>query len=115
MMSLSLKLTVIIFAIILFFVVFRLLNKKTIPIKYALVWFFSVFIILLIIAIPNLMEQLAKLMGFELLSNMVLCLFIAILMFLTITLTVMVAKQKEKTTLLIQELSLLKKELGDKK
>ena len=65
----------------------------------------------MIAIIPNLMEKLAKLLGFELLSNMVLCLFIAILMFLTLILTVMMAGQKKKTTLLIQELSLLKAEV----
>ena len=56
-------------------------------------------------------KKLAKLLGFELLSNMVLCLFIAILMFLTLILTVIIAGQKKKTTLLIQELSLLKSEV----
>ena len=56
-------------------------------------------------------KKLAKLLGFELLSNMVICLFIAILMFLTLILTVIIAGQKKKTTLLIQELSLLKSEV----
>ncbi len=55
------------------------------------------------------MESLAKFLGFELLSNMVLCIFIGLLLFLTLILTVMVAGQKKKTTLLIQELSLLKR------
>ena len=54
-------------------------------------------------------------LGFELLSNMVLCIFITVLIFVTIILTVMMAGQKKKTTLLIQELSILKAELEKKK
>lgn len=110
-MSNSLIITVIIFAIILGVSVLYLLLKNRIPVKYALVWLFSTIVIIVIAVIPNLMEKLAKLLGFELLSNMVLCLFIAILMFLTLILTVMMAGQKKKTTLLIQELSLLKAEV----
>ena len=110
-MSNSLIITVIIFALVLGFSVLYLLLKNRIPVKYALVWLFSTIFIIIIALIPNLMEKLAKLLGFELLSNMVLCLFIAILMFLTLILTVMMAGQKKKTTLLIQELSLLKSEV----
>ncbi len=110
-MSNSLIITVIIFALVLGFSVLYLLLKNRIPVKYALVWLFSTIFIIIIALIPNLMEKLAKLLGFELLSNMVLCLFIAILMFLTLILTVMMAGQKKKTTLLIQELSLLKAEV----
>ena len=110
-MSNSLIITVIIFAVILGVSVLYLLLKNRIPVKYALVWLFSTIVIIIIALIPNLMEKLAKLLGFELLSNMVLCLFIAILMFLTLILTVMMAGQKKKTTLLIQELSLLKAEV----
>ena len=109
-MSNNLVITVILFAFILFIFIFVLLRKGRIPVKYALIWFFAILIILITSIIPNLMEHLAKLLGFELLSNMVLCLLIAVLMIVTIVLTVMMAGQKKKTTLLIQELSILKSE-----
>ena len=114
-MSSNLILTVIIFAIILLFVVINLLKKGRIPIKYAIVWIFAVIFMMLVSIIPNLMESIAKFLGFELLSNMVICLFVAMLIFLTIVLTVMIAGQKKKTTLLIQEISMLKKELEELK
>ena len=110
-MSNRLIITVIIFAVILGISVLYLLLKNRITVKYALIWLFSTIIIIVVAVIANLMEKLAKLLGFELLSNMVLCLFIAILMFLTLILTVIIAGQKKKTTLLIQELSLLKSEV----
>ena len=111
-MSKSLILTVLLFAFILLFSVIHLLRKGRIPVKYALVWILSSIVVVIISCIPNLMVSLAKFLGFELLSNMVLCIFIGLLLFLI--LTVMMAGQKKKTTLLIQELSLLKKEVEDK-
>ncbi len=114
-MSKSLILTILIFAIVLFLSIFYLLRKGRIPVKYALVWLFCVLLILLVSIIPNLMVHLANLLGFELLSNMVLSLFIAILLFLTLVLTVMIAGQKKKTTLLIQEISILKAEVDEVK
>lgn len=114
-MSHNLILTVLLFALTLLIAIIYLLVKNRIPIKYALIWLFAVLIIIIVSIIPNLIEHLANLLGFELLSNMLLSAFIAILLFLTLTLTVMIAGQKKKTTLLIQEISLLKKEMRDKK
>jgi len=114
-MSLNLKIMVILFSVLLTVLLVYLLKKKKIPVKYALVWLFTAFIILIVTFIPNLMEQLANILGFELLSNMLLCLFIAILLFITLVLTVMISNQKRKVVLLIQEVSILKKELEDKK
>lgn len=111
----NLILTVILFALILLISIIYLLIKGRIPVKYAIVWLFAVLIIILVSIIPNLMRHLANMIGFELLSNMILSSFVAILLFLTLTLTVMIAGQKKKTTLLIQEVSLLKKEVGEKK
>lgn len=114
-MSSNLALTVIIFAFILLIVIINLLKKGRIPIKYAIVWIFAVIFMIFVSFVPKLMENIAKILGFELLSNMVICLFVAMLIFLTIILTVMIAGQKKKTTLLIQEVSMLKKELEDLK
>ncbi len=114
-MAKNLVLMVMIFAVLLLTVIVYLLRKRKIPVKYALVWLFAVLVIVLITVTPNLMYSLANLLGFELLSNMILSMFIGILLFLTLVLTVMVANQKKKTTLLIQELSILKKEVEDKK
>jgi len=114
-MSLNLKIMVLLFAMILTLTIIYLLRKKKIPVKYALVWLFTALVILIVSLIPNLMEQLSNLLGFELLSNMLLCLFIAILLFLTLVLTVMVSNQKRKVTLLIQEVSILRKEVEDLK
>lgn len=111
----SLKLAVIITAIILFLVITYILKKGRIPIKYALVWYFSALIILITATFPILMTSLAHLVGFETLSNMVLCALILMLMFITLVLTIIVAGQTTKIRMLIQEVSILKSEMEKNK
>ena len=50
----------------------------------------------------------------DLTSNMVIGVFIVILIFITMSLTVIVSSQKNKINLLIQEVSMLKQEIKDK-
>lgn len=114
-MSKSLIFTVLVFSSALSVIIIHLLRKDRIPVKYAISWLLAAIIVVLVPIIPNLMEHLASLLGFELLSNMFLCLFIVMLIFMTILLTVMIAGQKKKTTLLIQEISILKKIVEDQK
>ena len=113
----STKLTVMVlgFAVILLLLVLFLLQKNKIRIKYSLIWILSSVCIIIISMIPNFMLHLANFFGFELLSNMVLCIFIGLLLLISLMLTVMMTKERRRTTLLIQEISLLKKELEERK
>lgn len=111
----SLRLAVIIASLLLFILITYILKKGRIPIKYALVWYFSALIILLTAVIPTIMSSLAHLVGFETLSNMVLCALILMLMFITLILTIIVAGQTTKIRMLIQEISILKNEINNKK
>ena len=79
------------------------------PVKYSLVWIFSSLLILLIALIPNVFSWLSTILGFMTMSNMVIGIFIFILLMITIVLTVIVSGQRKKITLLIQEVSILKK------
>ena len=64
---------------------------------------------------PNIMTSIANLLGFEVGSNMIFAGLIAILCFINIVLTVIVSGQNAKIRLLIQEVSILKGEIHDKK
>ncbi len=115
MISKNLFLMIVLIIFFLCFVVLSLVRKDKIPIKYAIVWLFAIVILLFIILVPNLMTKISNFLGFELLSNMILSLFIGILLFITLALTVMISSQKKKITQLIQEVSILKKEVEEKK
>ena len=107
-MSITLLITVILFLIILLLTIIYLLRKNRITIKYAIIWIFTLALAFIALIIPNFLKNLSKLLGFELESNMVLCLFIAILLFITIALTVMITDQKKRIIVLTQEIGIIK-------
>ena len=106
-----LRIAVVVFSLFLFLMITYILKKGRIPIKYALVWYFANFVIFICAIFPNFMSSMAKLIGFEYLSNMILCMLILILIFISIILTIIVAGQTTKINLLMQEVSILKSEI----
>ena len=78
-------------------------------------WYLFSIIILIVSFFPNVFESLAKIVGIQLLSNMFIAILIGVLFLLVMSLTIMMAGQKKKTTLLIQEISILKSELESTK
>ena len=114
-MSESLVITLIIVSISLFIIITYFLIKGRIPEKYSLLWYFFALIILLTSIFPKLFTWLSSLLGFEVMSNLIIAIIIGILLLLTMALTIMIAGQSKKTTLLIQELSLVKEELEELK
>ena len=107
-MSLELIIFLIIFSIFLFIVTTFILKKGLISAKYSLLWYFIALVILLVAVFSKPLELFANLLGFQTLSNLVIGIILALLIFLTMSLTIIISTQKKKTTLLIQELSLLK-------
>ena len=107
-MSLELIIRLIVFSLLLFIVTTMILRKGLIPAKYSLLWYFIAFIILLVAIFSNPLEFLANAIGFQTLSNMVIGIILTLLIFLTMSLTIIISTQKKKITLLIQEVSLLK-------
>ena len=101
-----------VFSIFIIFFILHLIRKESINVKYSLVWlvlFFGLFICLII---PGLLNQITNFLGFQTASNMVLSLLIAVLVVINITNTVINSHQDKKNRLLIQELSIIKKEIN---
>ena len=61
------------------------------------------------------MNSFANLLGFEVGSNMIFAGLIAMLIFINIALTVIVSGQSSKIRLLIQEVSMLKGKIDEKR
>lgn len=111
-MSLALKIVSISFLLFLIVMIFHLLKKDRITIKYSIVWLLPSFILLIFIIIPGFLNFTTKLLGFQTASNMVFALLIALLLMISIVLTVIVSRQKNQIRVLIQEVSLLKEKMG---
>lgn len=113
-MPIELILEVLFFCVVTLYVIVYFIRKEMISVSYSLVWIFSVLILMVMTSIPDFMENVANMLGFEVLSNMVFALIIMILMFVAISLTIIVSGQKEKIRLLVQEVSILKSKNNEK-
>ena len=109
-MSMKLRIVLLIFSIVWLLGILLLVKQKKISIRNSLIWFAAGLVILLIAVIPFFLESIAKLFGFLTIANLVIGIFITLLLILTLSLTIIVTKQKEQIRNLIQEVSLLKKD-----
>ena len=112
-MSKDLLMVLGLFSIIIVIIVFYFLRKDKLPIKLALLWLFVSFCLALLIFIPDLMIAIQRLVGFQTLSNFMIGIVIAVVLFLIMALTIIISGLRKKTTMLIQEISILKKRVRD--
>lgn len=78
--------------------------------SFSLFWLITGILLIIALVIPNLVENISKTLGFEIPTNMLFCLTIFVSFYLIFNLTVALSKENKKNTLLIQEVSLLKRE-----
>ena len=107
-MPINLRLAIFVVTLILSFIIISVLKKDKIPVRYSILWWLVVAILLLLVIFPKLFIYITNLLGFQTISNMVVGIFIIILLFITISLTIIVSGQRKKIALLIQEVSMLK-------
>ena len=82
-------------------------------IKYSLVWQVAFGLLLISLLVPNLLNVITKFLGFNLSSNLIIVFFIGILVVINISMTIIISGQTEKIKLLVQEVSMLKKEVKE--
>lgn len=113
-MSLNLIITLICFSVFLIILTTHYLKKGRIPEKYSLLWYAFALIILLVGLLPDIFTFISLKLGFEVMANLIIGIIIGLLIIFNMILSIMIAAQKKKTTLLIQEVSILKsKQKGD--
>lgn len=110
----NLRIEFILLVLIIGIIVILTLRAKNLTLKYALVWLAAVFAMLLGLIIPNFIELISKALGFEVLANMVFFCGFLVISGIVFSLTVIVSRQSDKIRLLIQEVSILKKETKNK-
>lgn len=108
-MSSNLTIVSGLFSIFIIIFILILVHKEKINIKYSLIWLLLFFVLLICLFVPGLLGYITKLLGFQTASNMVLSLLIAVLVVINITNTVINSNQDKKIRLLVQEISILKK------
>ncbi len=117
-MTITLRIALSIAILIYFVIVFCLLKSGKVSLKYTLLWLAMGIFLALLVIMPEILNWIRDLFGFELAINALLVGMIAFAFVLLMSLTSIVSKQSEKIRRLVQESAVLEKrirELEDKK
>lgn len=112
-MDLTLRLWLLAGVIVYFSVVLIALRKKSLTLKYSLLWMLSAFLLLIIIIFPQIINWVTKLMGIAAPVNTVFTIVLFLVLMILISLSVIVSIQHAQIKKLIQSLALLEKNLRD--
>lgn len=109
-MNITLKIEMVLVAVITLFLIIHVLNNKNMSIRYSIVWMILPLFFLIMALFSDQMIELANSLGFELLSNMIFFITCGILFIISFSLTIIVSNLNKKMVKLTQEVALLKKE-----
>ncbi len=107
MLPQRLTVTLIIAIVIFFAAVLVLLKKRRLALKYTLLWFLTGFLLLILVAFPNLMSTLASLVGIKSRMNALYIFLIAFLIILVLSLTSIASRQTDRIRALAQAMAVL--------
>lgn len=109
-MSNNLTNALITVGVLLICIIIIVLRNGKIPTKFGLVLLIPAFVIVLLAFFPQIFEFVANFFGFTTISNLIIGFLLVIVFLIIMALIVIVADQANKINLLIQEVSIMKKD-----
>lgn len=108
-----LRILLLIAVCIYFMLVFQLLKRKTLNLKYTLLWLASGLIMLALVVFPQLLQFFAGLVGIAAPMNALFSVAFFCIIMILMSLTAIVSKQNKRNKDLIQSVALLEKRVRD--
>ena len=103
----SLSIFLLIICFFTFLVIVKMVRKKKMQFKQALLWFILDVILVLSIVFVDKLRFLSDFIGIEKISNMIFLFGFLVVLFICILLTAVVSELKNKTIILTQKLGIL--------
>jgi hypothetical protein len=114
-MSLTLRIVMIVFSLLFLLVVFRLVAKGRLQIKYSLMWMVLTLVLIICSIFPQIIFFFARILGFNTASNFVFVVGMFMMMAIMLSLSMIVSWQSQYIRSLVQTVALLRKDLEEKK
>ena len=105
-MTIKIRIALLVFSLIWFIIIGRLIRKKKISIRYSLTWLLCTGVIMIVGLFPFIAEWITNVFGFVAVSNFVLGIIITLLMLITLRLTIVLTEQKNVIKNLVQKISI---------
>lgn len=112
-MNIVLQISLIAGIIVYFYILFYLIKKKSLNLKYTLLWIFSGSIMLIIAIFPQIIISFTHILGIIDVTNGLFAIMIFFILIILMSITGIVSKLKERNKKLIQECALLEKRVRE--
>jgi len=113
MIPLVLQLASLVGILIYFAVIFCLLKRQFLLLKYTLMWIFSGLVMAIVVIFPGLLEKFSELVGISTPSNALFAALIFIILLILMSLTSIISGLSTTNIKLIQSVALLEKRVRD--
>ena len=114
-MTLKAQIIMIVILAAALLLVLNYVRRKKLQLKYALPWIACVAVLIVLVAVPNLLEVLARFLGIQSPVNMVFFLGFVFSLAIIFVLTVVVSRLTGRVRQLAQSIALLEKRLSQSK
>lgn len=113
MISSSLRLFLSIGLMVYFLLIFSLLRRKTLSLRYTLLWIFGGIGMGILLIFPELLNWFIHLVGIQLASNGLFAIILFFILIILISITSIVSKQSDHIKRLVQDNALLEKRIRE--
>lgn len=113
MIPTTLRITLIIAVICYFIVILYFLKQKALNLKYTLLWLLAGVVMGLLVIFPDLLLTIKRIMGIEDNMNSLFIMCIGFMLMILMALTSIVSRQNMKIRKLVQEISILDKQIRE--
>lgn len=113
MLPINLRITLIVAVCCYFILILAFLKKKSLELKYTLLWLLAGVVMGFAVLFPQILVCLTKILGIESAMNGLYVLCIGFIMIILMALTSIVSKQTMKIRSLIQENAMLEKRIRE--
>ena len=98
---------------LILFAIIELLRRKVLREKFAIVWLVTGLTFILGAIFPNVVNQISKLLGFQILSNFILFVLGVINLFISMQLSLSAGKAENQIQTLAEEIAILKQKIDE--
>lgn len=113
MIPTTLRITLIIAVICYFVVILYFLKQKALNLKYTLLWLLAGVVMGLLVIFPDLLLTIKRILGIEDNMNSLFIMCIGFMLMILMALTSIVSRQNMKIRKLVQEISILDKQIRE--
>ena len=113
MISAKLQIIMLLAVAVYFILLWYLLKKRSLNLKYTLLWIFSGFVMLLMSIFPNLLSWISEQIDIATPTNALFAMMFFCVIIILISLTAIVSKLNDKSKTLIQTVALLEKRIRE--